>query len=155
MDLETANWLAVIERENQVPLFVRKSSNDIQLGKVANSESIRSTLSLCTKGAQIFCRMTTFQSQAFAIGTRLEEVVVFTWVLASLFWVSMLHNVYHFNYCRSFALAIAKRKHVTWRHFNFLFSLSCSFVRSFPGCLYLSRLLNRSCLRIKQNRYSS
>ena len=37
MDRKAANWLAVIEREreNEVPLFVRKSSNDIQLGKVA------------------------------------------------------------------------------------------------------------------------
>lgn len=41
MDREAANWLAVIERENEVPLFVRKSSNDIQLGKVASEERTR------------------------------------------------------------------------------------------------------------------
>lgn len=35
MDRRAANWFAVIEKENEVPLFVRKSSNDIQLGKVA------------------------------------------------------------------------------------------------------------------------
>lgn len=53
MDREAANWLAVIERENRtVPLFVRKSSNDIQLGKVANEHDFLSAFAffLCVYG---------------------------------------------------------------------------------------------------------
>lgn len=156
MDREAANWLAVIERENRtVPLFVRKSSNDIQLGKVANEHDFLSAFAffLC-----VWCSFGPLQfpkAPSIHIHLRLRSRLVFNdnskWSeskcermlfllhIGLIISISMLHNVHHFNYCSPYFCCVAKwhKKICDVAPFQFLtlsfFSCSlCFAVVSFP-----------------------
>lgn len=164
MDREAANWLAVIERENRtVPLFVRKSSNDIQLGKVANEHDFLSAFAsfLCVYGVLLVpCSSPKRPAFIYISGSALGS---FSMTIRSevnrnareCYFCSTLASLFLFQCCTTCTISIIAlhtfavwrngiRKYVTWRHFNFLLypffrvrSVSPSSL--FHSCAFISR----------------
>lgn len=175
MDREAANWLAVIERENRtVPLFVRKSSNDIQLGKVANEHDFLSAFAsfLCVYGVLLVpCSSPKRPAFIYISGSALGS---FSMTIRSevnrnareCYFCSTLASLFLFQCCTTCTISIIAlhtfavwrngiRKYVTWRHFNFLLypffvfalfrrRLFSTLVHSFPGVFSLPRSAARN-----------